>query len=93
MATEKKSYHHWEFNWYFPKLRWWASFLLAAYIVGGFEFYWVVNAATKQNGLGLALACLYALPSLLFMDIMAVGHAKLMVKREGAASAVSVEAV
>lgn len=22
-VTEGKSYHHWEYGWYFPKLRWW----------------------------------------------------------------------
>jgi hypothetical protein len=82
IATESKSYHRWEFKLYFPTLRWWASFLLAAYIVGAFNLYQVVVAATGHNWAGLLVFYLYALPLLLFIEVINIGHSKLMEKRE-----------
>src|SRR5437764_15094581 len=29
----EKTYHHREFSWYFPRLRWWSSLLFAAYLL------------------------------------------------------------
>jgi hypothetical protein len=87
MLTADKSYHDWEMSWYFPKLRWRASLLLAAYLVGGFEIYVAVLGMNQSAARVLAAAAsyFYLLPLWVSISVINVGHAKLMEKRQAAA--------
>ncbi len=53
-ATSVRSYHKLDMSWYFPKLGWFGSLLLAAYVVGFIELLFWVNSLDKGVGAGLA---------------------------------------
>ena len=81
-VTDHKSYH--EIHWYFPRLRWWASLLLAAYLVG----YGGIYYASWRSGMKLLVSLAYTSPFMVFMMLLEVGHAKLMEKRLRGADAI-----
>ena len=87
-ATEYKSYH--EFGFYFPKLRWWASLLLAAYVVGFVEL--CSRSWGKGGIIGMVAYLLYLFPFLTFMSAIEIGHNNLMRKREAEAQSSSASA-
>jgi hypothetical protein len=84
--TGDKSYHHWEFGWYFPKLRWWASLLFAAYVLGGFKLFLIaysMNESAERTAIA-AGSWLYLMPLFFALSVFEIGHKKLMAKRAGA---------
>lgn len=87
-ATSEKSYHESKMSWYFPKLNWLTSLILAAYFVGfGYLLSWVNG---MDAGFGRAITFFfvylcYTSPFLLFMSAIRLGHEKLMEKRRAAA--------
>lgn len=83
-ATSDRSFHEWNASWYFPKLGWFSSLLLAAYIVG--FIYLNIPIFNMELGAERALAAVtfwlgYAGPFLLFFSAINIGHSKLMEKR------------
>jgi hypothetical protein len=88
VATSKKSYHRFNASWYFPKLGWFGSLVLAAYLVlFGYLLKWVGDIQERPDRtIGFALVYLvYLSPFLIFLSAITVGHAKLMDKRSAAA--------
>ncbi|NTZ44046.1 hypothetical protein G7A66_13350 [Altererythrobacter sp. SALINAS58] len=83
-ATSDRSFHEWNASWFFPKLEWFSSLLLAAYIVG--FIYLNIHIFSMELGAERALAAVtfwlgYAGPFLLFFSAINIGHAKLLEKR------------
>lgn len=89
-ATSETSWHELSMSWYFPKLGWMGSLILAAYLVGfAYLFIWVSNMEVGvERLLSFLIVWLgYTSPFLLFLSAISVGHTKLMEKRMGAATA------
>lgn len=83
-ATNDRSFHEWNASWYFPKLGWFSSLLLAAYLVG--FVYLSIPVFEMEQGLDRLLAAMllwlaYAGPFLVFLSAINIGHQKLMEKR------------
>lgn len=82
-ATSERSYHEW--GWYFPRLSWFWSLLLTAYLIG--VVYLVIWVFSLPKGGGAFLAYLafwfgYCSPFLGFLAVIEHGYAKLMEKRQ-----------
>lgn len=86
-ATTERSFYEVKISWFFPRLNWFTSFLLAGYIVGFFQLMTWVNSLEKGLESGLAFAAVwfgYLTPFLLFLSAINVGYSKLMEKRQQA---------
>ena len=83
-ATSHRSYHSFDTSWYFPKLGWFGSLLLAAYAVGlVYLVIWVFDMGKGTEG-ALAYVAVwlgYVSPFTAFIAVTSHGHAKLMEKR------------
>lgn len=83
-ATSLTSYHTINASWYFPKLGWLGSLLLAAYVVGfGYlnSWVWKMEMGFERALMGVLVWVGYTTPFLLFLSVIGIGHAKLMEKR------------
>jgi hypothetical protein len=82
--TSDKSYHTFQAGWYFPRLGWFGSLLLAAYGVGFvYLLIWLFN---MEKGAEREIALLtiwlgYLTPFTAFLSVTSLGHSKLMEKR------------
>jgi hypothetical protein len=84
VATSERSYHEVKESWYFPRLGWFSSLLLAAYLLG--FVYLLIEIAKMEIGLerGVAFGAVwigYSSPFIFFLSVIAVGHSNLMDKR------------
>lgn len=82
--TSNKSFHKFEASWYFPKLGWFGSLLLAAYGVG--FIYLLILVWHLDEGLDRWLATFavwfgYLTPFSALVSVTNLGHSKLMEKR------------
>ena len=87
VATTEKSYHEFKASWYFPKLGWFISLLLAGYIVGFFQLMSWANSLSRIGDKGIAFGAIwfgYLVPFLLFFSAINIGYAKLREKRQQA---------
>jgi hypothetical protein len=87
--TGNKTYHRLEFSWYFPKLRWWSSLLLTAYVFGAIKLNVIaynLDVGTTRTAVAIGI-WLYLMPFIFTMTVLETGHRKLMEKRQAAASA------
>ena len=88
-ATSERSFHTIDTSWYFPKLKWFGSLVLAAYLVGfAYGVHWVSNMDEGvERGIWAMLVWVgYTSPFILFLSIISVGHDNLMKKRRAAAA-------
>lgn len=93
-GTSSTSYHQWIMSWYFPKLGWFSSLLLAAYLLG--FVYLVIEVLDLDLGLERTVAAIlvwmvYPSPFILFLAVIEAGYAKLMERRLAAAGSAANE--
>jgi len=87
IATSQRSSHEWNVSWYFPKLNWFGSLFLSAYLVGFvYLFLWVIDleVGLERFGAFLALWFGYTAPFVLLLSATNAGYEKLMEKRRAA---------
>ena len=90
VTSSDRSFHEWKRSWYFPRLGWFSSLLLAAYIVGFIQlaaYYFKMERGAESSLTGLAIWLGYVLPFQLFFSTINIGHARLMEKRAEASKA------
>lgn len=83
-TTSQTSYHEWRMSWYFPKVGWLGSLILAAYFVT--FVYLAIWAANLEADVERFVAVMlvwfgYPSPFILFLSAINAGHTKLMEKR------------
>lgn len=94
-VTSQTSYHVWKMSWYFPKLNWLSSLLLAAYFVGfGYLLRWAnaIDVGLERTVAFFLVYFGYMSPFLLFVSAISLGHSKLMEKRRAIARTVPTDA-
>ncbi len=76
-----RSYHVFNFEFYFPKLNWLGIVFLSAYIFGLWELF--LFGPKTDVWLSLAEYYVAVMPFVIFLTVIKVGHARLMERREG----------
>lgn len=91
--TSDQSYHDHRFAWYFPKLGWIGSIPVALYMLVTVQLFRSIDMSAdwETRAIPSVFLLLWMLPFLLFMTILAKGHANLMAKRDAAKETDKVE--
>lgn len=89
-STHDFSYHEFKASWYFPKLGWLGSLVVAAYLVGFVRISVAIfdmPLGVERGAAAIFAYLVYAGPFFLFFSAINIGHRKLLDKRTKASEA------